>query len=101
MSVSVELILAIFIFGSGKKLFNMSTEQEMDTIYRAIQTELAENPWCPMVSDLYGPLLKRIENGDKDALKLALEMANDSLAPRKPILPFIRELFGRAIKRLI
>jgi len=43
-----------------------------------------------MVSDLYAPLLEKINQGDEKALQLALQMARDTLAPRKPLFSFLK-----------
>lgn len=52
-------------------------------IYDAMAAEQMENPDCP-VTLMLGDLLARYQTGDKDALELALQIANLSLAPRRP-----------------
>ncbi|HLE48633.1 MAG TPA: hypothetical protein VI819_01175 [Patescibacteria group bacterium] len=68
----------------------MIPEIDKSLIFSAIQKELSENPDCPMVSELYGPLLERIDKGDSEALELALQMAHDSLAPKKSFFSFLK-----------
>jgi hypothetical protein len=68
----------------------LTTENDLDLIHSAIQAELAKNPDCPMVSDLYALLLIKIGEGDKKALDLALRMAHASLAPKKSIFSFLK-----------
>ena len=62
----------------------MTIEDDLSLIHQAVERELSENPCCPMVFDLYLPLLEKIEQGDTKALELALRMAQDTLASTKP-----------------
>ncbi len=68
----------------------MAVEADKSLIYLAIQKELLENPYCPVVSDLYVPLLEKIDKGNKEALELALQIAQDSLAPKKSLFSFFK-----------
>ncbi len=68
----------------------MTIERDLTLIHQAIQKELSENPFCPVVSDLYAPLLEKINQGDKEALQLALQIAHDTLASGKSLFPFLK-----------
>jgi len=76
----------------------MTSENGIDLsrINLAMQKELLENPFCPVVIDLFVPLLERILAGDPKAFELASEIAESSLKPHVPLFSSIRRrLFPR------
>ena len=54
-----------------------------EIVYAAINAERRENPDCPVASMLED-LLVMYRAGDEGALEMAIEIANDTLAPRRP-----------------
>lgn len=61
----------------------ITIENPESIIQAAITHELMENPYCP-IPGLLNELLETYRLGDKSALDMALMIANESLAPRKP-----------------
>ncbi len=68
----------------------VSKEDDIALIQRAIQSELTENPFCPVVADLFVPLLQKAKKGDEEALKMAVQIALDSFAPKRSIFSIFR-----------
>ena len=69
-------------------------ENPESIIQAAILHERMQNPYCP-IADLLEELLEINRQGDESAIELALEIAHESLTPRKPnfvdkIVGFIR-----------
>lgn len=54
-----------------------------DIVYAAINAERRENPDCPVASMLED-LLVMYRAGDEGALRLAVDIAKDTLAPKRP-----------------
>jgi hypothetical protein len=52
-------------------------------VYAAINAERRENPDCPVAS-MMEDLLVMYRAGDEGALRLAIDIAKDTLAPRRP-----------------
>ena len=59
------------------------SEDPKQLVYGAISAERKENPDCPVASMLED-LLVMYRAGDEGALEMAIEIANDTLAPRRP-----------------
>lgn len=57
------------------------SDDPQQIVYDAINAERKENPACPVASMLE-ELLEMHRAGDEGALRLAIDIANDTLAPR-------------------
>ena len=65
-----------------------------EIVYAAINAERRENPDCPVASMLED-LLVMYRAGDEGALRLAIDIAKDTLAPRPPgLLAKLRNLIS-------
>ena len=67
-------------------------------VSQAIRVEMAENLGCDMAK-MMSELLLRHDRGDKDALSLAVQMASDTLRPRRSLANQIRGFFSEGTRR--
>ena len=84
-------------------LYNFMTAERTNVvnpesiIQAAVTHEQMANPYCP-IPDIFSELMEIYRFGDKSALDMALQIANESLAPRKPN---IIEKFSNFIRKKI